>query len=181
MGMFDFMNPQKVVSDVTESVTTNGGNFLSNLIFSPFRAISGFAHGVMDSLWNGVKYTGIILGVKTLAPTLWNAGVEAVQGPQALAALKEHRVKDGLPGLVLDSAKDGFGLAAVIGGTSGAFNSAGDGVASKLGAGVVMASVAAVTIGALHKNEVNMTDGNVAFAQVPTTPSVKPKTEQAKS
>lgn len=185
MGILDlFTNPQKAVTDVaqdvTNKVTSEGGSFLMDLLSSPFRAISGLASGVFGSLWNGVKYTGILLGVQFLAPAVFNPVYGAIFGKEALEKLQAGREKDGLPGVILDSAKLGFGTAAALGGASGAIGNTADSFGGKLGAVATFAGVAAVTIGALHKGDIKLADSNAPAAPLPAPTGAKPKTEQAK-
>ena len=174
MGLFDiFTNPQQAVSDAAQNVASNvtsaGGNFFTNLISTPFKAIGGFAHGVFGSLWNGVKYTVIIEGLKKFFPQVWYGAAKVIQGPEGAARSAAHLHDDGLPGEVFDSAKEGFGVAAALGGIGGAVDGAGGGL---VGTAVVLAflgGTAAVTIGALHKNGVIASDSTT-----PPTPSTPP-------
>ena len=182
MGIFDFItNPQGAVTDaakdVASNVTSGAGNFFTNLISAPFRAISGFAHGVFGSIWNGVKYTAIIEGIKKIAPGIWYGAAKEIQGPEAAARSAEHLQRDGLPGEIFDSAKEGFGIAAAMGGASGAVDAVGGGIVGKAIALAFIGGTAAVTIGALNKAHPTLADN----ATPPATPGSKPTTAQTKA
>ncbi len=168
MSILDpLLNPQQTVANITQEVVDTGGSFLGNLIRSPFRMLSGAFHGALGSLWNGVKYTGIILGLRTLAPSLWNAGVKIVGGEAAMQDLRTQNVQNGLPGLIVDSAIKGFGTAAVLGGAGGAIEGAGGGLMGTVTTGIVMAAGAAVGLGAVHNSGTHVT-GNAGNPPPPT-------------
>jgi hypothetical protein len=158
------------------------GSFFSNLISAPFRAISGLISGVFNSLWTGVLATAGITATKLLLPDLWRAGVHAVGG-QALADKTAKEIKEkGVPGVIANSALEGFGLAAAFGGAKGmwdgATNRSGDtagGLGSLIGAGVAIAVVGSVALGAIHKQGVSA--AGEADNSAKTPPATPQKTE----
>lgn len=165
------------------------GNFFTNLIRAPLQAVGSFiaapfaailsipgkifgalggaAKGVVSGIWSGVLYTGVISGLKILSPELWATVARATGGEAAVTRAANLAGEDGIAGIVVDSAKQGFGLAALIGGARGAFD--GGGV---LGGGVVMATVTAVALGALQRP--SPTPGGTAVATT-GAPAAKPK------
>lgn len=185
MGMFDWLtNPQAAITDAAQNVvgdvTNAGGSFLGNLVSAPFKAAAGFVRGAFGSLWNGVKYSAIVLGIQAFAAPVYNAAYGAIRGPEALQKLKEDREKNGLPGVVLHSAKIGFGTAAALGGASGAVENAGGGITGMLGTGLLIAAGSAVAIGALHQGDVKVAD-NDGHGTIPAaTPGAKKTADIAK-
>jgi hypothetical protein len=124
-------------------------------------AIAGFARGAIGSVWGGLMATGLITAFKIFTPELWRSALNAIGG-QKLADKAAKTVKEeGIPGVLKDSAMEGFGLMGLWGGakgmvesTNGQSTEGSGGLGTILGTGVVMAVVGSVVIGAMNKNGV---------------------------
>ena len=179
------MDPIQKVTDAAGNAMTGGiGNFFGNLVGAPFKAVSGFVSGALGSLWNGAMFTAGITALKLFTPDLWRLALTTVGGKDS-AAKAAARVSDsGITGVIFDSALEGFGASAALGGIGGAVEaSAGgsSGLGGLIGTGVVLAGVTAVTIGAIHHNGIKVAENGASPTPPPTIPGAKPKAEQAKA
>jgi hypothetical protein len=172
------------LGDMASRAAQGTGSFFGGLVGAPLNAVAGLARGAIGSVWSGVMVTGLITALKLFSPELWRSALVAIGG-QKLAEKTAKTVKeDGIPGVIRDSAIEGFGLAATWGGAKGMIESAtgqqegASGLGTILGTGVVMAVVGSVVIGAMNKNGVKPAGEADAGAKQPAaTPPAAAKGE----
>lgn len=171
-------NAAGAVADAASGAATTAGNWLTNLISAPFRAITsvpgqlfgavgGAAKGVFGSLWNGVLFTVGLTGLKLLSPEGWRSAVTAIGGEEAAARTAEMVRRDGIGGVVLDSALQGFGLAAAVGGARGAVDGGG-----LLAGGGLVAGVGALAYSSLGSHAAPTTSPTTPGARSGQAPSI---------
>jgi hypothetical protein len=176
------MNPEKLIGEVAQAVGGSGGGFLGSLLSAPFSAISGMAKGVFGSLWNGLLLSGGIMAVKSFFPQYWSAALHAIGGKELADRTAKDVVEGGLPGMALQSAKEGFSIAALWGGAngmldgvgksfSGGRDDSGSGIGSTIGTLATVGAVGLVVVGALSKNGVKPA-GDAGPAGPAATPPV---------
>ena len=169
MGIFNFTNPEQMVTDAATKVAGGVGNSFMNFIKSPFDGLAGMGQGLIGNIggiiWGGIRNTAIIIGLKLLTPALWASGEKLVLGEEGAKKSGQKLAADN-SALFLDSAKLGFGAEAAMSAAKGALG--GGGI---LGGGLVLAGVTAVTIGAIAKNGIKVEPTDTAAKQPPATPA----------
>ena len=73
------------VSSAATSAANTAGNWFTNLLWAPFRAVGGAAKGAWDSLGTGLMFTLGFTALKTVSPPLWRS-LDVAIGGEARAA-----------------------------------------------------------------------------------------------
>lgn len=154
-------------------------NFFTGIPSGLVGAIGGLGSGVfsMKNFWNGLMTSGALVAIKSFGPELWGSVLRLFGGEEAAKKAAKEVKEGGFPAVVKSSLAEGFTLSSGYNGVSGMAEAGSGGVGTMIGAGITMATVLAVTVGAIH--HYNATDTKTAGASPQTPPSPAPAANAA--
>lgn len=146
-----------MIQQTVQGVTQQGGNFLMDLITSPFKALGNMAKGALNgTLKTGIWGAGLAIGLTCLAPDLLHGILHAVGLDSVNTQLQNLNRMGGFPAVAMAAGATGLAGSAALGGVQSLLSSfsggrdGGGGLGTAIGTGLVIATVAAVTIGAVN-------------------------------
>lgn len=162
------LNPQTMMNNAVQGATQAGGNFLQDLISSPFRAMAGMGQGALNGVLRfGLWGSAATMAALAFAPDLVKGVFQAVGLDGVNQHLAQTAASGGLPAIAMTALAVGGGAGAAIGGVTGLLSGIGGGrgasqsapgLGTVIGGGVALAAVTAVAIGAVKINGVKLAD-----------------------
>ncbi len=180
----------QAAGQVAQTAMNSGGNFFGDLIGSFFKAPGAILSGVFGSLFNGALLTAGIMAIKTFAMPLWRMLLNTIDPSGKMAhdaAMKinntnGHTGESGMAGMLLDSALEGFGASAALGGAGNLISEGmGAGLGGMIGTVVFAGVLGAITLGAIHPEGIKLAGDSKGGPTPPPTPKNTNKNELVKN
>lgn len=160
----------------------SAGSFLGGIPKGLLGAIGGLGSGVfsMKNFWNGALLTAGLTAIKSVAPEIYGSVLRFFSGEEAVRKASQEIRDEGFPSIVKSSLKEGFGIASAWNGAAGMTEAGSGGVGTMIGAGITMATVLAVTVGAVHHYNAADARTTGAAPQTPPKPAAAADVARAK-
>lgn len=177
---------QQIVEGITNTVKNAGSGGVGKMLMAPINVVSGLGKGVFNSLTNisgMLMSSGILFGLMKFAPDVVKWLPLKIKGEKLGDILAEDIEKGGtgamlknslIGGAVVNAAIGGAGgmVGEVMGTTEGQESSTMSKVMGFAGGALAIAGVAAVTMGAVHRNGIGY--AGEADGSTPKTPAAVP-------
>lgn len=149
-------------------------NFFTGIPKGMIDAIGGLGSGVfsMKNFWNGLMTSSVVLALKSFAPELHASVIRLFKGDEGVKEAARAVREEGLTGMIKSSLAEGYTISSAYNGIGGMTEGGKEGAGTMIGAGITMATVLAVAVGAIH--HYNATDTKTPGAAPATPPKPAP-------